>query len=244
MKTSSYSTYESGISQQSVLANPTKKLIKAPTLKWSIRSMSGCPRDRTIAQIICGSSTFIIYICFTTIFWEIFLEDHSFFFTTQIFFICLGSCLVGGARQKTTYRYSIYQTRARLVHQVYYSKFAKYTIKTIVSILMFILALAGLMSGSVLLIIFPIASYFVTALYLFNLYYPVNRETSLPWHEYNFVTIDRKHRFVITHRTDPTVGFEARLPNDELFEQYLAFLRTVLPAHVTYTEKRWEWSLI
>lgn len=73
---------------------------------------------------------------------------------------------------------------------------------------------------------------------------PVNREASLPWHEYNFVTIDRKHRFIITHKTDPTVGFEARLPNDELFEQYLAFLRTVLPAHVIYTEKRWKWSLI
>lgn len=206
--------------------------------------MSGCPRDRTIVQLIWGSSTLITYVYFTTLFWDEFMKDRSFFIATQIFFVCLGSCLVGGARQKTTYRYSIYQTRARLVHQVYYSTFAKYTIKTIVSILMFFLALAGLMSGSVLLLIGPIASYFVTAVYLFTLQYPVNRETSLPWHEYNFVTIDRKHRFIITHRTDPTVGFEARLPNDELFEQYLAFLRTVLPAHVTYTEKRWKWSLI
>lgn len=172
------------------------------------------------------------------------MKDLSFFIATQIFFACLGSCLVGGARQKTTYRYSIYQTRARLVHQVYYSKFAKYTIKTIVSVLMFFLALAGLMSGSVLVLIFLIANYLMTALYLFNLQYPVKRYTSYSWHEYNFVTIDRKHRFIITHKTDPTVGFEARLPNDELFEQYLAFLRTVLPAHVTYTEKRWKWSLI
>jgi hypothetical protein len=109
---------------------------------------------------------------------------------------------------------------------------------------MFVLALAGLMTGSVLLILGPIASYFMVALYLFNLQNPVSRRKSLPWHEYNFVTLDREHRTIVTHKTDPTLGFEARLPDDELFEQYLEFLRTVLPSHVQYTEKRWDWSLI
>jgi hypothetical protein len=40
------------------------------------------------------------------------------------------------------------------------------------------------------------------------------------------------------------LGFEARLPNDELLEQYLEFLRSVLPASAQFTEKKWNLSLI
>ncbi len=37
------------------------------------------------------------------------------------------------------------------------------------------------------------------------------------------------------------LGFEARFPNKELFEQYLAFLRTALPPSATFTETVWKW---
>ena len=73
---------------------------------------------------------------------------------------------------------------------------------------------------------------------------PKKRDWSIPWDQYNSVTVDRKRRFVVTHTTDQTLGFEARLPNDELLEQYLAFLRSVLPPSAQFTERKWNLSLI
>lgn len=70
---------------------------------------------------------------------------------------------------------------------------------------------------------------------------PSELETSMVWEKYNAVTIDRRYRIIVIHRTDLTIGFEARLPNKELFEQYLAFLRTVLPEVTTYREEVWKW---
>ncbi|GAB7531932.1 hypothetical protein PS3A_43460 [Pseudomonas sp. 3A(2025)] len=64
----------------------------------------------------------------------------------------------------------------------------------------------------------------------------------LPWDKFNFVTVDRKYRIIVHHCTDVTLGFEVRFPDNALFEQYLAFLRTVLRPTVEYTEKVWPGS--
>jgi hypothetical protein len=212
-------------------------------MQWSIKAIAGCPKDSVIAQLICTASTLAWYVYFSILAWDQFLKDSSFFFTTTIFFTCTGLIFVAGARQKTIYRYRIYGTKGRLAYQLHYPKAAKYSINTIVFLCIFLMALTGLMTGSLLLLLGPVVGYFMLALRIFTWHSPANRDTSLPWNEYNFVTIDRKYRFIVTHGTDLTVGFEARLPDDALFEQYLAFLRTVLPAHAQYIEKRWEWAL-
>lgn len=225
-------------------SNQTLPGIKTPAMSWSIRAIPGSPKDSLRAQLILASSTLAVYTCYAAMLWEVLLEDPS--FIVVIIFSCLGlgSYLVAAIRQKTRYKYRVYRTRARLAYQIDYSKPVKYAFKTTAFLIMFFMILAGLMTGSVLFIIGPVFSYCMAALYLLNVQNPVKRDTSLLWHEYNFVTIDRKYRTIVTHKTDPTLGFEARLPNDELFEQYLEFLRTVLPAHVEYTEKRWDWSHI
>ncbi|RMT29166.1 hypothetical protein ALP50_03726, partial [Pseudomonas syringae pv. spinaceae] len=78
------------------------------------------------------------------------------------------------------------------------------------------------------------------SLKLLNWENPIHQEQSLPWGEYNFVTVDRKRLMIITHRTDVTLGFEARFKHEVLFNKYLNFLHTVLPPTAEFTEKAWK----
>ncbi|WP_143505373.1 hypothetical protein [Pseudomonas sp. ICMP 460] len=64
---------------------------------------------------------------------------------------------------------------------------------------------------------------------------------SSPWLEYNSVTIDTKRLMVVTHRTNPTVGFEARFPNKKLLDHYISAIKPLLPASAKYEEKSWNW---
>ncbi|RRV07465.1 permease [Pseudomonas sp. v388] len=176
--------------------------------------------------------------------WETLKNDHEYMLTTIIIGAAGCSFFIKASRQKTNYRYTIYNTNARLVYAQHFSKHAKTFCKIYAFICIFLLLLMGLMSGSLLFLLGPGGIALMAAIRLLNWKVPIKRETSLPWHEYNFVTVDRKRRFIVTHVDDPTLGFEARLPNDELFEEYLAFLHSVLPATAQYTEKKWNESLI
>ncbi|KPY27670.1 Uncharacterized protein ALO89_01554 [Pseudomonas coronafaciens pv. porri] len=46
---------------------------------------------------------------------------------------------------------------------------------------------------------------------------------------------------IITHRTDVTLGFEARFQHEVLFNKYLSFPHTVLTSTAEFTEKAWKW---
>jgi hypothetical protein len=213
-------------------------------LTWSIKSLAGSPKGLMIFALSCALfiaayTSLIAYIISDT-----FSTDPE--FVLSIIAAGIGSCwyFIIASRQKKIYRYRIFTGRGKLVHADCRSKHFKTAYKSVTFVAMLLLLLVGLMSNFLLFIIGPGLLYLILAVKVMTWKHTINRDTSLPWHEYNFVTIDRKYRTIVTHKTDPTLGFEARLPNDELFEQYLAFLRTVLPAHVEYTEKRWDWSLI
>ncbi|RMN14153.1 hypothetical protein ALQ65_02142 [Pseudomonas syringae pv. coriandricola] len=81
---------------------------------------------------------------------------------------------------------------------------------------------------------------FIAAIKLLNWENPIHHEQSLPWGEYNFVTVDRKRLMIVTHRTDITLGFEARFKHEVLFNKYLNFLHTVLPCTAEFTKKAWK----
>ncbi|EGH99956.1 hypothetical protein PLA106_28061, partial [Pseudomonas amygdali pv. lachrymans str. M302278] len=98
----------------------------------------------------------------------------------------------------------------------------------------------AVLTGSLLFLIGPVAMAFIAALKLLNWENPIHHEQSLPWGEYNFVTVDRKRLMIITHRTDVTLGFEARFKHEMLFNKYLNFLHTVLPPTAEFTEKAWK----
>jgi hypothetical protein len=148
------------------------------------------------------------------------------------------------ARQKTAYHYQIYEDYAALDHHVYYSDLEISIIKTLAAICMLVFVGAALVTGSILFLVGPAAIGFLAALRLLNWQNPITHEKSLPFNEYNFVTVDRKRRIIVTHFTDRSLGFEARLPDDALFEQYLNLLQNSLPPTAEFTERKWDQDLL
>ncbi|WP_434677002.1 hypothetical protein J3P77_12725 [Pseudomonas sp. R1-18] len=109
---------------------------------------------------------------------------------------------------------------------------------------MLVLVGAALITGSILFLVGPAAIGFLAALRLLNWQNPITHENSLPWHEYNFVTVDRKRRVIVTHVKDLSLGFEARPPDDKLFEQYLDLLKRSPPPTAEYIERKWDSDLL
>ncbi|GFM68659.1 hypothetical protein PSCICJ_47770 [Pseudomonas cichorii] len=144
-------------------------------------------------------------------------------------------------RQKTVFNYSVTSQKALLEYYDYYPDFAGPFFKGIAIFTILLFLGVALVTGSLLFLVGPAAMSLGAARTLLNWENKIHNEESLPWNEYNFVTVDRKRSMIITHRTDITLGFEARFSNKELFEQYLQFLHSVLPPTAEYLEKDWEW---
>jgi hypothetical protein len=181
---------------------------------------------------------------FYTIWKPALMEDLTFFAICICLAIAFLAFYLKIARQKTAYHYKVYEDHASLDHHVFYSNLETAIIKTLACICMLVYVGVTLITGSILFLIGPAAIGLLAALRLMNWQNPVTHENSLPWDEYNFVTIDRKRKIIVTHRTDVTLGFEARLPDDELFEQYLELLRKSLPPTAEFTEKKWDLDLL
>lgn len=213
-------------------------------LQWSIITVAGSPKTLMLFAITVISLVSVQFTWFFWLAWDMFEEEPGFLAT--MIAVGVGGCWYGiaASRQKTIYRYKIFSTTARLVYAPYFSKHVKVIFKVVVFTAVFLLLLAGLMTNFLLFVIGPGGALLVLALRILTWEYPVTRDRSLPWHEYNFVTVDRKRRFVVTHVQDQTLGFEARLPNDDLLDAYLAFLRSTLPATAQFTEKKWNLSVI
>ncbi len=143
-------------------------------------------------------------------------------------------------RQKTIYNYTIKTDCAHLEYYLHYPDFASSFFKGIAIAVILIFFFVAVLTGSLLFLIGPVAMAFIAALKLLNWENPIHHEQSLPWGEYNFVTVDRKRLMIITHRTDVTLGFEARFKHEVLFNKYLNFLHTALPPTAEFTEKAWK----
>ncbi|KPB32649.1 Uncharacterized protein AC514_2657 [Pseudomonas savastanoi pv. phaseolicola] len=126
-------------------------------------------------------------------------------------------------------------------YYLHYPDFASSFFKGIAIAVILIFVFIAALTGSLLFLIGPAAMACIAALKLLNWENPIHHEQSLPWDEYNFVTVDRKRLMIVTHRTDVTLGFEARFQHEVLFNKYLAFLQTVLPPTTEFTEKAWKW---
>jgi hypothetical protein len=206
--------------------------------------MPGSPLMAFQRQLIVIFANAITWGYFFIIFMPALLDSTGFFFTYILVTIGTLAFFLKIARQKTAYHYKVYEDHASLDHHVFYSDLETAIIKTLAGICMLVFIGAALITGSVLVLVGPAAIGFLAALRLMNWQNPVTHENSLPWGEYNFVTIDRKRKIIVTHRTDVTLGFEARLPDDELFEQYLSLLKASLPPTAEFTEKKWDLDLL
>ncbi|MDU8541575.1 MULTISPECIES: permease [Pseudomonas syringae group] len=211
-------------------------------LNWKIKTLARSPREMMITQ-----SIFIaVYVIGSTLYmwggWIMFSDSLYSLVGTILalagilaYFICL---LI---RQKTIYNYTIKTNCAHLEYYLHYPDFASSFFKGIAIAVILIFIFIAALTGSLLFLIGPAAMACIAALKLLNWENPIHHEQSLPWDEYNFVTVDRKRLMIITHRTDVTLGFEARFQHEVLFNKYLSFLHTVLPPTTEFTEKAWKW---
>ena len=149
--------------------------------------------------------------------------------------------IVLGVRQKTIYNYTINTNHALVEYYLHYPDFASSLFKGIAIAVIMLFVFVAILTGSLLFLIGPVAMAFIAAIKLLNWKNPIHHEQSLPWTEYNSVTVDRTRLMTITHRTDVTLGFEARFQHEVLFNKYLAFLRSALPPTAEFTEKTWKW---
>ncbi|KTB73088.1 permease [Pseudomonas sp. ICMP 3272] len=232
--------------------NTTSKLQKAQdntpyfmdkeSLSWSIKTIARSPKETLLAElgVIFLCATMLIFILWAG--WCYYSKEpmHSLYQIVTltgaaIYIIALG------VRQKTIYNYTIKTNCVHLEYYLHYPDFASFFFKGIAIAVILIFVFIAALTGSLLFLIGPAAMACIAALKLLNWENPIHHEQSLPWDEYNFVTVDRKRLMIITHRTDVTLGFEARFQHEVLFNKYLNFLHTVLPSTAEFTEKAWKW---
>ncbi|WP_237503906.1 permease [Pseudomonas syringae] len=211
-------------------------------LNWTIKTIASHKKEVMRMQLLLGLGHIAMFIFNVWVWWEAFTQEpHWLFILTLLFignYLYFVTLLI---RQKTIYNYTIKTDRAHLEYYLHYPDFASSFFKGIAIAVILIFVFVALFTGSLLFLIGPVAMAFIAAIKLLNWENPIHREQSLPWAEYNFVTVDRKRLMIITHRTDVTLGFEARFQHEVLFNKYLAFLRGALPPTAEFTERAWKW---
>ncbi|NAT26443.1 permease [Pseudomonas syringae pv. actinidifoliorum] len=210
-------------------------------LNWKIKTLARSPKEIMITQLGFAAFHVMASSLFIWLGWVMFSGSPS---SLVCVILALGGHLayfIGLLiRQKTIYNYTIKTDCAHLEYYLHYPDFASSFFKGIAIAVILIFFFIAVLTGSLLFLIGPVAMAFIAALKLLNWENPIHHEQSLPWGEYNFVTIDRKRLMIITHRTDVTLGFEARFKHEVLFNKYLNFLHTALPPTAEFTEKAWK----
>ncbi len=230
------------IENSKTLEAPNPTSIGEDILNWSIKTMARSPNEILLAEV---GTVAICAIMLGFNIWlgrKIFLENPSeILFLVYTFAGAALYIIALGVRQKTIYNYTITTTHALVEYYLHYPDFASSFFKGIAIAVIMLFVFVAILTGSLLFLIGPVAMAFIAAIKLLNWKNPIHHEQSLPWTEYNFVTVDRKRLMIITHRTDVTLGFETRFQHEVLFNKYLAFLRSALPPTAEFTEKAWKW---
>ncbi|KMY04554.1 permease [Pseudomonas syringae KCTC 12500] len=211
-------------------------------LNWTIKTIAPHKKEVMRMQLLLGLGHIAMFIFNVWVWWEAFTQEpHWLFILTLLFignYLYFVTLLI---RQKTIYNYTITTHHALVEYYLHYPDFASSFFKGIAIAVIMLFVFVAILTGSLLFLIGPVAMAFIAAIKLLNWENPIHREQSLPWAEYNFVTVDRKRLMIITHRTDVTLGFEARFQHEVLFNKYLAFLRGALPPTAEFTERAWKW---
>ncbi|WP_024959756.1 hypothetical protein [Pseudomonas syringae] len=241
------------VPQQETLPNENNSRLIAPIitnafyaevdiLNWTIKTIAPHKKEVMRMQLLLGLGHIAMFIFNVWVWWEAFTQEpHWLFILTLLFignYLYFVTLLI---RQKTIYNYTITTHHALVEYYLHYPDFASSFFKGIAIAVIMLFVFVAILTGSLLFLIGPVAMAFIAAIKLLNWENPIHREQSLPWAEYNFVTVDRKRLMIITHRTDVTLGFEARFQHEVLFNKYLAFLRGALPPTAEFTERAWKW---
>ncbi len=211
-------------------------------MTWSIKTIDQSPRDRKFLALVSfgAPGIFLIYTL-----WLI-NPSAAEGYGTPIFFIVssllMSLAILAMVRQKTLFNYRVYPDHIESDDCLYYPDYTEDLFKGIVIVFVLAVMFLGIFTGSALLTVFgPVFILVGTGGALMSWQRPEPRHhPGLPWDEFHFVTVDRKYRIIVHHCTDVPQGFDVRFPDDDLLEQYLAFLHTVLRPTVKYTEKVWQ----
>lgn len=210
----------------------------APIFQWAVKRINLRRKAIWLTPVLCSILPFLMI----SIIWELLeTEPGSFYWMSGAVLAGEAYCLYFMLRP-STFHYRIYPECGEVDVQLHYAKYTKHIFNGIAVIAIVVLLGLAAFVGSLLFLLGPVALMIISALNIMEWKPPPSElETSMVWEKHNAVTIDRRYRIIVIHRTDLTIGFEARLPNKELFEKYLAFLRTVLPEVTTYREEVWKW---
>ncbi|MFJ2682314.1 permease [Pseudomonas sp. NPDC087342] len=223
-------------------STPTSPPTSTTIMECSTTTIAASPKKTTQAQIYIVAAFFFIFLYVLWLTWGNLKENISTIIAAgATLAIFAAYSILLGARQKTVFKYIINKDAGFLEYFLYYPDFTNLFFKiTPILIILFFIGVA-LCTGSLLFLVGPVAIALGSACFLLGWKNEVHTRKSTPWNEYNFVTIDHKRLMVIVHRTDPTLGFEARLPNKNSLDQYLITIKKLLPSTAIYTENSWEW---
>lgn len=210
-------------------------------MSWDIKTINAPPKEIMKVQFLLIAGATAMNLLVTLVAWENLpaytpglLAAYVFSYVLTIIFILI-------SRQKTAFNYTITKHSGEVELTLHFSSFSAPFFKFIAIFTASLFIGAAIYTHSLLFLVGPAAIALGSAKFLLGWKNKTTQLTSSPWQEYNFVTIDTKRLMVVAHRTNPTVGFEARFPNKELLDQYLSTIKLLLPAHAKYEEKSWSW---
>ncbi|MFJ4144561.1 permease [Pseudomonas sp. NPDC089734] len=211
-------------------------------ISWTIKTIACSPKELLKAHITVIVANLLPFLFCTWALWDNLPESIGFIIAAGCAAIAFSAYLIILiVRQKTIFKYHICPQKGYVEYFIHYPDFAAPFFKGVAIFTILLFVGVALVTGSLLFLIGPAAMAVGAARSLLNWENPIHHEQSRPWGEHNFVTVDRKRSMIVIHCTDITVGFEARFPDKQLFEQYLQFLHTVLPPTAEFTERAWEW---
>ncbi len=211
-------------------------------MNWSLKALDQSPNEKTINIGACltGPALNIVFVL-----WALYTgdeDDQALGLWLIPGMLLLSWAFIAMILQKTLFNYRVYPDHIESDDCLYYPDYTEDLFKGIVIVFVLAVMFLGIFTGSALLTVFgPVFILVGTGGALMSWQRPEPRHhPGLPWDEFNFVTVDRKYRIIVHHCTDVPQGFDVRFPDDDLLEQYLAFLHTVLRPTVKYTEKVWQ----
>ncbi len=210
-------------------------------MEWSTKTIKSPPKEIMKAQLWLFAGATLMNIFVTTITWNNLPQYMLGLLSAYIFSYALTIYFIFILRQKTAFNYSITENHGKVEHYRHHPESSGTIFKSLAIFIILFFSGVAIYTGSLAFLIGPAAMALGAARSLLGWKNKITNSRSSPWAEYNFVTIDRSRLMIITHRTNQSVGFEARFQETATFDRYLSTLKAVLPSSAIYTEKNWQW---
>ncbi|MPR02115.1 permease [Pseudomonas sp. MAFF 212408] len=210
-------------------------------MSWNAKAVSAPPRENMRVQFLLIAGATAMNLILTIIAWKNLPGYMPGLFAAYFFSYALTFVFILISRQKTVFSYTMTKYSVEVEYFLYYPKASAPFFKALAIFTMLLFVGAAIYTQSPAFLVGPAALALGSAKLLLGWKNESKYIKSSPWLEYNSVTIGTKRLMVVTHRTNPTVGFEARFPNKKLLDHYISAIKHLLPASAKYEEKSWNW---